>query len=341
MRSNGNDAAAIVLCAGGGIGDSLFASIVARALHQRYGRVDALTLPSHCGALERVPDFDDVLVDEGGEEQTLGARLAERSYAAAIVTWATARIARIVRRARIPVRVGQARRLYSGLFTKRVVVRSERGDVTSHWTQILLDYARALDCDTEDRHPRFCPKASDEAEVHEMMERNRLAPGEFVIVHPCNAIASRVAWPTAGWAALANELADQLGVRVAVTGSTEEASIARDIARNGKVISLAGATGVGGFGALAKSARAFVGITTGAMHVAAAVGCPTVGIFPFQSDFPDRWAPLGEKAAIVRASYPCRAGDTKERCGARYACIEHLDVARVLAATKALMGSLT
>ena len=48
----------------------------------------------------------------------------------------------------IPVRVGQARRFYSFRFTDRVVVRSEHGDVTSHWSQILLDYARAIGCDT-------------------------------------------------------------------------------------------------------------------------------------------------------------------------------------------------
>ena len=60
------------------------------------------------------------------------------------------------------------------------------------------------------------------------------------------------------------------------------------------------------------------------MHVAAAVGCPTVGIFPFQSDFPERWAPLGERTAIVRAAYPCHPGDTKERCR-DYACIANLD----------------
>jgi ADP-heptose:LPS heptosyltransferase len=71
------------------------------------------------------------------------------------------------------------------------------------------------------------------------------------------------------------------------------------------------------------------------MHVAAAVGCPTVGVFPFQSDFPERWSPLGPKTAIVRASYPCHRGDTKENCP-DYACIAHLDVPRILAAVESL-----
>jgi ADP-heptose:LPS heptosyltransferase len=336
VHSSDSGRSALVICAGGGIGDSLFASVVARALHRRYAQIDALTLPAHKDALERVPDVNGVLVDTEPDERALAAALERREYSAAVVTWATARAARIAWRARVPERVGQARRLYSGLFTKRVVVRSERGDVTTHWTQVLLDYARALDCDTEDARPRFVPTQADEDEACAAMERAGLVAERFIIVHPSNAIAARVAWPTDGWSALVRAIAERFETTVAVTGSAADAAVADAIVGE-KAVSLAGATGIGAFGALAKNARAFVGITTGSMHVAAAVGCPVVGVFPFQSDFPERWAPLGERTEIVRASYPCPPRDTKERCSARYACIEHLDVTRVLAALRVLL----
>ncbi len=148
---------ALLYCAGGGIGDSLVASLVARALHRRFERVDALTLPAHAPLLERVPDVDGVLLDDGGDDAALAQRLAGSKYDACVVTWATRRTARVPQRAAIPVRVGQARRFYSFRFTHRVVVRSERGDVTSHWSQILLDFARAIDCDTDEPFYRFVP----------------------------------------------------------------------------------------------------------------------------------------------------------------------------------------
>ena len=66
---------ALLYCAGGGIGDSLVASVVGRALHARFEQVDALTLPGHRSTLERVPDLDGVLVDDGGDEGALGALL--------------------------------------------------------------------------------------------------------------------------------------------------------------------------------------------------------------------------------------------------------------------------
>ena len=43
------------------------------------------------------------------------------------------------------------------------------------------------------------------------------------------------------------------------------------------------------------------------MHVAAAVGAPTVGIFALQSDEPERWAPLGARVAVVRTVVPVPA----------------------------------
>ncbi|MBV9277905.1 MAG: hypothetical protein JOZ97_06690, partial [Candidatus Eremiobacteraeota bacterium] len=129
---------ALLICAGGGIGDSLLASLCARALRQKFSPVDALTLPSHRETLAHVPDIDEVLVDDGGAPTIVAERLRARAYDAAVVTWATRRTAELPFLARIPIRVGQARRIYSRLFTHRVVVRSEMGDVTSHWSQILL-----------------------------------------------------------------------------------------------------------------------------------------------------------------------------------------------------------
>ncbi len=333
---------ALLYCAGGGIGDSLVASVVGRALRQRFAAVDALTLPGHRETLQRVPDLDEVLVDDGGDERTLAAKIAERGYDACVVTWATARTARVAQLAKIPVRVGQARRLYSHRFTNRVVVRSELGNVTAHWSDILLDYARAIGCDAADHAYHFVPTAGDERDAETVAREAGLSfdgsPGGFVVLNPCNAIASqRGRWPVDGWGALATALQERFEAPIVISGGPGDVSIVDAVLRKGGagMTSVAGKLSIGAFGALARHARAFVGITTGSMHVAAAVGCPTVGIFPFQSDFPERWAPLGERTAIVRPSYPCHRGDTKETCS-DYACIAHLDVARILAAADAV-----
>jgi ADP-heptose:LPS heptosyltransferase len=326
---------ALLYCAGGGIGDSLVASVVGRALRRNYDVVDALTLPGHRDTLERVPDLDDVLVDDGEAERSLSDALFVRSYDLCVVTWATSRTARIPQLARIATRVGQARRIYSFRFTRAVAIRSETGDVTSHWSDILLDYARAVGCDTPDRVYRFEPTAGDEEEAAAVYGGD-----DFLILNPCNAVASkRGIWPVDGWTKLGVELHRRYRMPVLVSGSPADAPIADAIVRatgDDGVVSIAGRLGIGAFGALAKRARAFVGITTGSMHVAAAVGCPTVGIFPFQTDYPDRWAPLGTRTAVVRPSYRCHKGDTKENCR-DYACVAELDVTRIAAAAESVL----
>jgi len=331
---------ALVYCAGGGIGDSLMASIVAGALKQRYETVDALTLPAHRPALERVPVLNDVLADEKRDERALAELLSQRAYDAAVVTWATPHTARVPQLAKIPVRIGQANRLYSWRFTQRVQVRSEQGDVTTHWSQILLDYARALDIVPPEKPAlRFEPSAQDERDADALCAELGLVRDGFALVHPANAIASeRGIWPLEGWARLVREIAARFNVPVLVSGSEDDRDIVEGVVARGGGFPAAGKTTIGSFGSLARRSAFFAGVTTGAMHVAAACGAPTVGIYPFQTDTPDRWAPLGPRTAIVRATYPCRPGEVKENCP-DYACIANLDVPRILAAIESLTNA--
>jgi heptosyltransferase-2 len=320
---------ALLVAAGGGIGDTLLAGVVARALRGRYAAVDAVVLPAHADLAAHVPSIERTIA--------LGARLPAR-YDAAVVTWATLRTALVPWRARIPVRAGQARRLYSALFTQRVVVRSELGDRTTHWTQILLDYARAIGCDTADATPGFAVR-DDEREAAATLLRVHDVGGEFYLLHPTRGLAAqRSRWPVEGFVALARRLVARDGVPVLVSGSPDDAGIAHAIAdaAGTGVTSVAGATSIGVFGALAQRARAVLAMDSGPMHVAAAAGAPTVGIFALQSDEPDRWAPKGPRSAVVRPSYPCPPAHRKETCP-DFACVRELDETAILAALDGLL----
>lgn len=320
---------ALLVAAGGGIGDTLLAGVVARALRARYAAVDAVVLASHGDLASHIPAIDRVI--------PYGAHVPGR-YDGALVTWATVGTALLPWRAAIPIRVGQARRLYSGLFTHRVVVRSELGDRTTHWTQILLDYARAIGCDTDDTVPRFLVKDEERRDAVRLLRVHDVT-GAYYLLHPTRGLsAQRSRWPVAGFVELAKRLVARDGVPVLVSGSPDDAPIAEAIAAGaGRGVSVvAGATSIGMFGALAEGARAVVAMDSGPMHVAAAVGAATVGVFALQSDEPDRWAPLGTRTAVVRPTYPCPIGHRKETCP-DFACVRELDVVRVLTALDGLL----
>jgi ADP-heptose:LPS heptosyltransferase len=324
---------ALLIAAGGGIGDTLLAGVVAHALSTRY-TVDALVLPAHRAVPERDPAIDRVHLMAA--PIPTAAELQPEGYAAAVVTWANLTTALVPRLARIPVRVGQARRLYSGLFTERVVVRSERGDRTSHWTDILLDYARALGCDDPIAQPAFFPTDADFAQAQALLA-TRGVTGPFALLHPTRGLsAERERWPVAGFIALARALRTAHPIPLLITGAAGDAPIADAIAHGSGAISIAGATSLGAFGALAAAARFVVAMDSGPMHIAAAVGAPTVGIFALQSDEPDRWAPKGPHTAVVRATYPCPPAHRKETCP-NFLCVKHLDLPKILNALDGLL----
>jgi len=330
---------ALLVAAGGGVGDTLLATVVARALRARYAHVDALVLPLHREIAERVPEIDRVFTLAGSALE-IARELGRERFAAAVVTWATLLTAEVPFLARIPVRVGQARRLYSRLFTERVVVRSELGDHTTHWTQILLDYPRAIGCDAADAQPAIVTTPDDERDAAALLRVNNISGG-FALLHPTRGLsAQRARWPIAGFVDLADALAKRETLRLLITGSRDDAAIAHAIAdaAGRSTISIAGGTSLGVFAALARRAAFVVAMDSGPMHIAAAAGAPTVGIFALQSDEPQRWAPLGRRTAFVGPTYPCPPDHRKETCP-DFACIRALDVGRILAAVEAVSSS--
>ncbi len=326
---------ALLVAVGGGIGDALLATPVARALASRYARVDALTVPRHRIIFERCTAIANV-IDDGALFPT-AARMRNARYDAAVVTWATAHAAFVPLLAQIPVRVGQTRRLYSRAFTERVDVRSEFGDHATHWSQILLDFARAVHCDTSDVQPRFELRAGDRAAAQAFLLEREAGPA-FAILHPTRGIShQRATWPTAGFIKLARALRERYGVTVLVTGSRDDAETAQTIAAASGAISIAGETALPLFAALAERAALVVAMDSGPMHLAAATGAPTVGIFALRSDEPDRWAPLGARTAVVRAVYPCPGWHRKETCP-DYPCVRELPLATILTRCDGLLA---
>ena len=95
---------------------------------------------------------------------------------------------------------------------------------------------------------------------------------------------------------------------------------------------------LGVYAALAERAWYVVAMDSGPMHVAAATGAPTVGVFALQSDEPDRWAPLGPRTGVLRATYPCPPAHRKETCP-DFACVAALEIPRVLAALGGVLAA--
>jgi len=333
----------LAVCTGGGAGDLLAALPAIAAMRRHFAaRVDVLTSSYAAPLLAGQPAVGDVLTDDPSTPlHALAENLRARRYSIVIVFWSTPRIAAAVQRAGIPQRIGQSRRLYSYRYTTRVPVRSETGDKHSHWTDIQMDYVRALGVQPQPQDYRItiALTPADEAEADHLIERTT-GPQEFVIFHAARGITAHAPhWPSGRFAQIGDALGGAFGCPVVLTGGSSEAALVAKTAAQmtTPVFDVAGKTTLRGFGALARRARVVVALDSGPMHIAAAVGAPTVGIFALRSDLPQRWRPLGPRVAIVGPEYPCPRSCRKETCRT-FACYAVLDAGRVIAAAREVLA---
>ncbi len=114
------------------------------------------------------------------------------------------------------------------------------------------------------------------------------------------------AWPPERFAQLSDRLVTQ-GVRTVLIGAAREEARARAVQRQARhpIVSLVGRTKLLDLAALMQRCAVFVGNDAGPMHLAAAVGCPVVGLFG-PTD-PAVWGPRGKSTAVVYKGLDCRA----------------------------------
>lgn len=143
-------------------------------------------------------------------------------------------------------------------------------------------------------------------------QADRLLPGgtPFLAVGPTANWPGKE-WPTVRFAELARRLTGPAGVLpgapVAVFAAGSEVERARPLlaaleAASIDIIDLTGRTDPLAAAACIERAALYVGNDSGLMHIAAAVGTPTIGLFG--PGFPETYAPWGEKARAVVSAEP-------------------------------------
>jgi heptosyltransferase-3 len=142
-------------------------------------------------------------------------------------------------------------------------------------------------------------------------------------------------WGVDKYIQLIRWLLSEYDVSIIITGSPEEGVRADDIASEFRrnVYNLAGKTSIGTLAAVFEACRLFVGVDSAGVHIAAAVGLPTVCIFG-PSSYSD-WAPRGEDHRIVHKDLPCVPCQNKGCQDSGISrCLEELTVEEV----KAVVG---
>jgi ADP-heptose:LPS heptosyltransferase len=137
----------------------------------------------------------------------------------------------------------------------------------------------------------------------------RLIPGGGVLALGPTANWAPKIWPAANFVELAARLTARggplPGARIAVFGGPDERAIAQpvvDALPADRRIDLVGKVDLLTAAACLRRAALFVGNDSGLMHIAAAAGAPTLGLFGPSPD--TLYAPWGPRAAVARTAIP-------------------------------------
>ncbi len=288
------------------IGDFVRGHTVVRVLKQHWPNrpVDLLVTPQRAALVDYMPGVREAIVWDlprsrlaVARQWALAQQLRARHYGTALVLPRTWKSALAPALAAIPERVGFVGEARFGLLNRW------------RWGERRLprfiDKNAALGLPDGAPLPKEWPVpqlAVPAEETQRWRQANALGTGPAVALAP-GSVGSSKRWTY--YAEAAKLLADR-GLDVWVIGGPDEKALAAEIATSGgpRVRDLTGDDLRNGILAMAAASVA-ISNDSGLMHIAAAIGTPTIGIFGPTS--PGLWAPLNGLAATIQTKtvVPC------------------------------------
>ena len=165
--------------------------------------------------------------------------------------------------------------------------------------------------------------------------RRKRPNGKLIALAAAAAFGPAKEWPAERYAALVDLLAERHGAECVLVGAPSERRKSESVAaasRQGALVA-AGETHVGEALALLSLCAAFAGNDSGSMHVAGALGLPTVGIYG--STRADRTGPLGPRTKVIYHPLECSPCLQRTCRFGHYQCLTQIPAEEV---TQALEG---
>jgi lipopolysaccharide heptosyltransferase III len=168
-----------------------------------------------------------------------------------------------------------------------------------------LTVVAPLNLDIHERIPVLrVPPARKEAALNILRKEKVPFERPLIALHPFSARENKN-WGVEPFAALVKCIATKYDFPIIVTGSSLDRTRAMKMTDNGnpKVFLLAGKTSIGELAGVFQLCKILIGVDTGAIHIAAAVGIPTFSICG-PTD-PAVWKPRGDQHGLVSKHLPC------------------------------------
>jgi heptosyltransferase-2 len=322
------------------LGDVVMSLPALHALHQAcpQSRISVLIkrpLASFFDGLDWLEEVIPYEVSAGlagvGDRKRIAAALRDRHFDVAVLFPKSFEAAFWAAMAGVPRRIGFSTQGRSILLTDSVPFGKEL-----RRTHQLFDYLHLLretmgisgeasDCNPAVHEPH-------RVKMRAWLGARRERGGAIVALAVAAAYGPAKEWPAGHYATLIDLLAERYGVESVLVGGPAEVARCEEvvsISRHGGLIA-AGQTSVGEAMALLSLCDGFVGNDSGSMHVAGAVGIPTVGIYG--STNPGRTSPLGPRTKVLYDRVECSPCLERTCRFGHYNCLKRIDPEQALEA---------
>ncbi|MBI4212695.1 MAG: lipopolysaccharide heptosyltransferase II [Chloroflexi bacterium] len=290
------------------LGDAVFSTPAIRALAAAYpqAELDMLALPYTAPLLRTIPEIGRVYELDVNDYRRPGGLLKVGTLLAVIRSLRSRRYDLAVSLSRLVGgifavasgarwRAGPAAETYWGCFN--VPLAGRRYAPGQHEVDFCLAVVQALGADAPGQP---IPALTAESFA------GQTTPGEpYVVIVPGASNGSAKRWPVRYWAELVDRLVRDSSFQVVVCGGASERELGSqlNLMVHVPVVDLVGRTSVPDLsGVLARAALVIAG-DTGPLHLAAALGRPTLGIYG-PTD-PANTGPRSPMARVLRAGIPC------------------------------------
>ena len=298
----------VLICRTDNIGDVVLTLPLAGYLKREYPgiRVDFLCRAYAAPVVRNCRFIDQVFALETLDDPA--AFFAKEGFDTVIFAYPQRRLALAAKKAGIKNRVGTSHRLFHWL-TCNKLAHFSRVKSTQHEAQLNFALLRPLGLDK-------IPALAEIPELYGLSAPRQEAVDAFfsaarfnLVLHPKSNGNGRE-WPARHYTQLAQHLLACQDIRVWVTGSAAEgitlAQEAAALLALPNVRNLCGKLDLDGLMALIGACDGLVASGTGPLHMAAALGRPTLGLFPpLKPIDPARWGAVGKQAQTLCCATNC------------------------------------
>jgi lipopolysaccharide heptosyltransferase II len=340
------------------LGDLLFTTPAIRLLREAFpqARITYLVGPWSQAVIESNPNIDDIalcpfpgftrrkkrsMLESYAILVRYARQLRQRGFDLAIILrfdhWWGALLAYL---AGIPCRVGYDIAEVRPFLSDIVPYSPHRHEVEQNLT--LVEGASGCRWQAGSWLLEFYLTAEDERFAENYLAGHDVGDGDLLIgIHP-GAGAPVKLWRNEAWAQVADVLSQRYGAKVILTGSVEESPLCRAIAEEmtTKPIVAAGETSLGGLAAIMARCQLVLGVDSGPLHLAVAMGTSTVHLFgPVDSRAFGPWDDPAHHIVVTSRMdcIPCNRLDYAPAELHQHPCVQNITVEQVLGAVERLI----